>query len=628
MRKFAKAILIGVILAAPVVLLLIYTVNTLKKESAKTNVNVANLKLVTPVAIIDEITQKLEDEELEEADALITSDLPDPNIPSSKGTPLVVFAAEKGYRDIVASLIQKGADPNKADLNTSETALIKAVRNKDYEMVKKVLLHYGANPNLDTNQGITPLGLAIEAQDKEMANLLLASGAINGISDENLISYCFKKNPIGVELMLAGGVSANITDKDNNTPLIIAAANGDLESAKQLISYRGNVNVKNKVGMTPLLYSIKGRHKEMTEYLINHGAKINASNIYGQNAIFWAAYNGDSKLVHNLLMLGANYEKKTRLGQTPLQIAKAQGHTETVKMIEDFIAYKNLPRDKKGNIILPQVNNNNQPQTNNTETNNTETNNTKVVRQSTAASVIDDDLINGIDMGISTELNKAESQVNQEEQGNTAPVLDNSTDTQNKTQQQGNKTQVNKLKTNTPAKTQINKLQTQTNQPEMPQMPGGMDMSSIMSMMGGAQNGPATDENGAEVASMMKQVQNIGGTKPSQQNNSNNPNIPQMPQGVQMPGGMDLTSMVESGGAMPDLSKMMPAGAQMPQGLDMNSIMKMDSNQLRQMGVPEAQIAQMEQAKQQMSKSKNGQLPDMNKFMPKDLNKLTNPNGK
>lgn len=617
MRKLLRIVLVLVIAITPVVLLSLYTITTLKSEAAKTSVNVSNLKLITPVAIIDEITKDLEEENLEEANLKINNELPDPNIPSSKGTPLVVLAAEKGYIDIVAALIQKGADPNKTDLNTSETALIKAVRNNDYEMVKEVLLPYGANPNLGTNQGITPLGLAIDLRNKDLANLIISSGGTNGISSEKLLLYAFKKNPVGVDLMLSGGIQPDITDKDNNTPLIIAAANGDLESVKELVAYRANINAKNKVGMTPLLYAVKGRYNDVAEYLINSGAKINSSNVYGQNAIFWAAYNGENKLVHNLLMLGANYEKKTRLGQTPLQIAKALGYTETAKMIEDFIAYKNLPRDSKGNIILPQVNKEKAQQ----------------IGSTSASGIPAVDGSSEIGAGIMADIDKVQAE--QSTQKTTPQAAEEQKTQAEKTEPVGTKQQeqTKKPSNKVPQKTQINKLnnsdtlkqQTQTNNsqttnsmPEMPQMPGSMDMSAIMNMMGGAQGAKGAQNGKApDMAAMMKQMQNMGGAQGGQAAGGMDMSamMKQMQnmggaQGGQAAGGMDMSAIMSmmggaQNGQMPDVSKMMPAGTQLPAGMDANSIMSMSPAQLKQMGIPDDQIAQITQAKQQMGQAQN-----------------------
>ena len=520
MRKSLRVILFGLILIAPILLLILYMLNTSIKETAKDTSNIGKIKLVTPVAIIDEITQKIEEDDIEGALMKINAELPDPNIPSSSGTPLIVLAAEKRDSEIVAALLQKGALPDKADLNTSETALIKAVRNQDFETVS-ILLTAGANPDLGTNQGITPLGIAIDLKDEPLANQLLSNGATNGVSQEKLFLYAFQKNPVGVSVMLAGGISANITDKDNNTPFIISAANGDLESAKYLFSYRANINAKNKYGMTALLYAIKGKHKEMTDYLINNGAKINSSNIYGQNALFWAAYYGDIQLVHNLLVLGANYNKKTRRGQTALQMARALGHTETVKALEDFIAYKNLPRDSKGNIILPQVNKN--------------------AAQAPAATNDDSPTSELVD-----EMQQIQAQKASEKQAAAQAA--------------------------------------QSSQAEMPQMPAGMDMSAVSAMMGGA--------GGGNVAEMMKKMQSLNGGA----NNSAPAQIPGVPAGM------------------------------MPQGANISA------EQLKQMGVPEEQIATIMQAQQQASQNTESQetvQENSNGFKPKDLSNMgTNKTGR
>ena len=59
MNKSIKTLLLGVFLISPIVLLILYSASTARKEAPKTNVNLSNLKLVTPVAIIDEITKKI-----------------------------------------------------------------------------------------------------------------------------------------------------------------------------------------------------------------------------------------------------------------------------------------------------------------------------------------------------------------------------------------------------------------------------------------------------------------------------------------------------------------------------------------------------------------------------------------
>lgn len=559
MYKTIKTFFLGVFLISPVVLLILYTANTVHKEAPKPSTNLANLKLIPPVAIINEISKKIKEGDLEEALAKINAELPDPNIVSSDGTPLIVLAAEKDYTDIVSALLQKGAYPDKADLSTSETALIKAIRNRSFDTIS-VLLNAGADPNLGTKQGLTPLSLAIDLKDETLASHLLSSGATNGINKENLLLYAFKKNPTGVSLMLSGGVSPSVTDQDNNTPLIIAAANDDLESARYLVSYRANINAKNKFGMTPLLYALKGKHWKMAEYLMNNNAKINISNIYGQNALFWAAYHGNAELVQNLLMRGANYQKKTRKGQTALQMAQALGHREAAKMIEDFIAYKNLPRDAQGNIILPKVN------------------------QQTAGGVAtaptsSQDISTG-DYVNNTVVSDIENKIQQDQaftqkaQGN-QPVVNKEQQsemvTQQAQQQVQNNTKRNELTVSNqipqqPAKTQINTLQNTDSQAEMPQMP---QMPTVATSTIDDQ-GSVTAQN---MGDMIKQMQSIGAAS---QSGTKTQQLQNMPTNVEMPAGMNMNN----------ISKMIPAGV-LPEGMDLNNLASMSPEQLKKMGVPE-----------------------------------------
>ena len=573
MFKSLKTVLLGLFLISPIVLLILYTVNTARNETPKSSANIANLKLIPPVAIIDEITKKIEEEDLEDAINKIRTEMPDADIPSSKGTPLIVLAAEKDYTDVVNDLIQKGADPDKADLNTSETALIKAVRNQNFDTIS-ILLNAGANPNLGTNQGLTPLSLAIDLRNETLAMHLLSSGATNGISKENLFSYVFKKNPVGVNLMLSGGITPNATDNDNNTPLIISAANGDLESTKLLISYKANVNVKNKDGMTPLLYAVKGKYWNTAEYLINSGARINSTNIYGQNALFWAAYHGHAQLVHDLLARGANYTQKTRRGQTALQMARALGHKEAAKMLEDFITYKNLPRDEKGNIILPKVNQQN----------------TVAPSSSQNNDYYDDSIISDV-------RNKAE-QSNQTAKQQTEKQMQ-----ETPSQIQRNQLQTSNQIPERSATTQINTSQNISNQAEMPQMPGGMDMSAIMSMAEGQ------GAQGDNMGTVIKQMQNMGAAV---QSGSKTQQLQGIPSDVQIPAGMN----------MGDISKMIPAGT-LPEGMDLNSLASMNPDQLKSMGIPEDQIANITQMQQQMAQGQNPSTAG-NGFKPKDLNNMSN----
>ena len=92
-------------------------------------------------------------------------------------TPLYQAAIE-GHEDVVELLLDKGADPNKEDLDKwTPTPLCEAAMF-GYNRVAQLLLNGGAEPNHQNVHGWSPLHLAAFNGQKYMAQLLLARGSL------------------------------------------------------------------------------------------------------------------------------------------------------------------------------------------------------------------------------------------------------------------------------------------------------------------------------------------------------------------------------------------------------------------------------------------------------------------
>lgn len=83
------------------------------------------------------------------------------------------YAARHDNAEMAKLLISHGADVNDSDID-ARTPLFTAMRGK---AVAEVLLDKGAFPNARTMQGWTPLHEAVEAQNADVAKLLVAHGA-------------------------------------------------------------------------------------------------------------------------------------------------------------------------------------------------------------------------------------------------------------------------------------------------------------------------------------------------------------------------------------------------------------------------------------------------------------------
>ena len=253
---------------------------------------------------------------------------------------------------IVALLASMGADVNLREERTNETAIIKAARNNNTDMIR-LLLAAGGNINAQNRRGVSALKESIDKKNKPLMEFLTENGARTGVSFENLMMYAAQKNDVGVSAMLRAGVSPRKSDDKGNTPLIVSVSRGDLPSVEELLAYESDTNARNKQGMTPLLYAVRSGNQKIIEKLLSiDETDVNLSDIAGQSPLFWAAYRGDDKTVNVLLTLGADYDKKTKKNQTALDIAKLNNRTKTAKIIEDFIKYKNLPKDKSGKVIV------------------------------------------------------------------------------------------------------------------------------------------------------------------------------------------------------------------------------------------------------------------------------------
>ncbi|MDR0734379.1 MAG: ankyrin repeat domain-containing protein [Elusimicrobiota bacterium] len=349
-----KKIIIACLIVLPILALALFTVVSMRVPSKSRTINENTFTYRPPSEITDEIASYIEADDFETAFVRIDGVLKDPNIPTSRGVPLLVLAAQKDNRDLCAVLIAKGADTNIPDSNNGETALIKAARNGNIELMNMLLIA-NADVNAQSRRGVSVLTAAIQNGDPLLIEFLLSRGARAGSTRENMFNYAFQKKFVGVDAMLKTGVPPNSIDANGNTPLIIAAAYGDMPSARALITYKANVNAANNIGMTPLLYAIQTKNKDMTQYFLEKGADVNKANNNGETPLFWAAYYGDTQLVDVLLKLDADYKKTTKSNMTALSIAERNKKSETAKLLKDFIAYKNLPRDEKGRPIVPKT---------------------------------------------------------------------------------------------------------------------------------------------------------------------------------------------------------------------------------------------------------------------------------
>jgi ankyrin repeat protein len=210
-------------------------------------------------------------------------------------TPLFL-ACSNGNAAMIKVLLDAGADSNTVD-PTGETALMTAVKIGNLESVKLLLDRGAVVDTADPTYKQTALMIAAREDHSDVARLLLDRGAnVNAqtrtgatpgwILPNSVAGFGFGKG------IIRGGLPADRGSRyftpGGLTPLLYAARDGRLDTAKVLVAAGADLSKKDPNDITPLLMAISNNHPDVARFLIDKGADINASDWYGRTPL-WTA---------------------------------------------------------------------------------------------------------------------------------------------------------------------------------------------------------------------------------------------------------------------------------------------------------------------------------------------------
>lgn len=151
-----------------------------------------------------------------------------------------------------------------------------------------------------------------------------------------------------VTRLIEQGMDVNEHGMGGDTPLHKAAKGGHLDVVKLLITKGANVNAKSDNGNTPLHSAASLGHLKVVEFLISKGADVNAEESnYGATPLHSAARGGNASVVEFLIEQGADVNALTNDGRTPLDMAFASGHQETVDLLRRYGGFRQARRGSR-----------------------------------------------------------------------------------------------------------------------------------------------------------------------------------------------------------------------------------------------------------------------------------------
>ncbi|MBL7112325.1 MAG: ankyrin repeat domain-containing protein [Bacteroidales bacterium] len=141
------------------------------------------------------------------------------------------------------------------------------------------------------------------------------------------------------------GVDLNVRNKEDWTPLFVAAYYGYIEIAELLIQNGADIHSRSNDAKTPLFAAVENKHIVVARSLLNAGAETevvnSAGRVYCTESEVWtskkdihycplhiAVFCNDLEMVKLLLEYGANVNAQTEMNWTPIMIAASLYKTE------------------------------------------------------------------------------------------------------------------------------------------------------------------------------------------------------------------------------------------------------------------------------------------------------------
>ncbi len=305
--------------------------------------------------------------------------------------PVAVVPSEPVVEDDVFTLMEKGQAGKareffrgRADVNSRDakgrTPLHVALDLKDADLAA-FLLSLGAKPDTADAIGRTPLEIACQNKDAASIEVLLKAGA------DIFLLGSTKKIPAEFILesggtLLAGAINPKTVeakDTKGQTLLHLAALWGDFNATELILSKGGKALVRDNDGKSPLDLCFAQpnslKHAKTAEQLALAGStSANTNYIYfipavrssnydvrfddGLAPLHFAARSGQLGFVSWLIERKADVNAQSASGSTPLHEAFRMGHLEVAKILLNAGASVNA-KDAKGNspmhLVMPKA---------------------------------------------------------------------------------------------------------------------------------------------------------------------------------------------------------------------------------------------------------------------------------
>lgn len=191
----------------------------------------------------------------------------DGNLANDYGITPLILAAENRSIPVIEALLESGIDPN-ISIWSGVTPLMVVSRSGLMKAVQ-LLLEHGADVDVrEPVRGQSALMWAVSAGHKDVVSLLVEKGA-----DINVTTHMLKAD-FDFQPMIMQGYTANVngTSKGGYTPLLFAAMNNDITTARLLLDNGADINHVSESDGSALVVASANGNEELALFLLDRGA--------------------------------------------------------------------------------------------------------------------------------------------------------------------------------------------------------------------------------------------------------------------------------------------------------------------------------------------------------------------
>ncbi|MEM7551539.1 MAG: ankyrin repeat domain-containing protein [Bacteroidota bacterium] len=214
--------------------------------------------------MIELLKTHIKNEELDKVISLIKKDSDVLNLKDDNGSSGLMIIAYSGFDKVFEQAVElKKSFTFHEAIVCGKTKIVNDYLDKpDFNLI-----------NVHSDDGFTPLSLAVFFNQTEIAKYLIELGADPNLSAKNpskvnaLHSAISKENYELCKLLIENGTNVNAVQMQNVTALHSAVHRGNLDLVKLLIENNASTTSKMDNGDTALIIAKREGHKNIAEYL-------------------------------------------------------------------------------------------------------------------------------------------------------------------------------------------------------------------------------------------------------------------------------------------------------------------------------------------------------------------------